>query len=634
MKKSREKDHQQSETINRRSFLKGTAAGAASMAAPQVVSARTVSSPERPAVTTPSAALLAAESGPPASADPLFVENPASDFMVDVLKSLQMPYVTTNPGSSFESLHESLINYGHNEMPEMLTCLHEETAVGMAHGYAKIEGKPIMVLLHGTVGLMHASMAIYNAYADRVPVYIVVGNHVEPTGWVDQLHSAEDLGGLVRDYVKWDVDTISPQRFAEAAVRAYKIAMTPPMGPVAVMIDHGMQGRPVPADARYRVPKLTMAEPAQGSAGAVREAARMLVEAERPQIMAQRCARTAEGMDLLVELAETLQLPVSGGERMNFPWTHPLYGNGGADYKPDLILALEVNDMAPVAAMARARGAKSAGISSVLLSHGSNIRDFGRYAELDLSIAADAQATLPLLIEEVKRQISRSQRRLLKERGERIAGAHAQQRAQEIEAARWGWNARPISTARLCAELWDQIRNDDWSLVSWQGFISSWPGKLWDFDRHYRYIGGQGAGGMGYNAQASAGAALANRRHGRLSINIQGDGDLNYAPGVLWTAVHHQIPLLTIMHNNRAYHAEVMYVQQNASRHKRGEDRAHIGTTITDPNIDYAKMAQSYGMYAEGPIENPADLAPALRRTLARVRAGEPALIDVVMQPR
>lgn len=197
-----------------------------------------------------------------------------------------------------------------------------------------------------------------------------------------------------------------------------------------------------------------------------------------------------------------------------------------------------------------------------------------------------------------------------------------------------GWDARPISTARLCAELWDQIKHDDWSLVSWQGFISGWPGKLWDFNKHYQYIGGQGAGGIGYNLPASVGAALANRKHGRLSINIQGDGDLNFAPGALWTAVHHKIPLLTVMHNNRGYHAEVMYVQQNASRHKRGEDRAHIGTTIRDPNIDYAKMAQAYGMYAEGPIENPADLGPALRRALAKVRAGEPALVDVVMQPR
>ena len=155
------------------------------------------------------------------------------------------------------------------------------------------------------------------------------------------------------------------------------------------------------------------------------------------------------------------------------------------------------------------------------------------------------------------------------------------------------------------AELWAQIQNDDWSLVSWQGFISGWPGRLWNFDKHYRYIGGQGAGAMGYGAPAAVGAALANRKHGRLSINIQTDGDLNYAPGVLWTACHHKIPLLTVMHNNRAYHQEVMFVQQMASQRNRGADRAHIGTTLREPNIDYAKMAQAYGMYGEGPIARP-----------------------------
>ena len=157
---------------------------------------------------------------------------------------------------------------------------------------------------------------------------------------------------------------------------------------------------------------------------------------------------------------------------------------------------------------------------------------------------------------------------------------------------------------------------------------------MWNFDKHHRYIGGQGAGAMGYGAPAAVGAALANRKHGRLSINIQTDGDLNYAPGVLWTACHHKIPLLTVMHNNRAYHQEVMFVQQMASQRNRGADRAHIGTTLREPNIDYAKMAQAYGMYGEGPIENPKDLGPALKRAIAVVKRGEPALVDVVTQPR
>ncbi len=187
---------------------------------------------------------------------------------------------------------------------------------------------------------------------------------------------------------------------------------------------------------------------------------------------------------------------------------------------------------------------------------------------------------------------------------------------------------------RVCAELWPLIENEDWSLVSPQTFAGGWPNRLWNIDKHYRYIGEQGAGGMGYGAPASVGAALANRKYGRLSINLQTDGDLNYAPGVLWTAVHHKIPLLSIMHNNRGYHQEVMFIAAQTSLRNRGQDRAHIGTRLIEPNIDYAMMAKTYGMYGEGPISDPKDILPALKRALERVKKGEPALIDVVTQPR
>ncbi|MBI4473198.1 MAG: hypothetical protein HY646_11045 [Acidobacteria bacterium] len=319
---------------------------------------------------------------------------------------------------------------------------------------------------------------------------------------------------------------------------------------------------------------------------------------------------------------------------MNFPSLHPLAGTGFAGYNPDVILFLEVHDMSAIARSAAERAAKTISISAEDLFIKSNNQDFQRMAEVDMAIAADAEATLPSLIEEVRRLITGDRKRVFQQRGARLAAAHQRAREQAREEAAYGWDSSPITTARLCAELWPLIKNEDWSLVSWQWFISNWPSKLWRFEKHYHYIGGHGAGGMGYGAPAAVGAALANRKHGRISINIQGDGDLNYAPGVLWTAAHHRIPLLTIMHNNRAYHAEVMFVQTMANLHNRGADRAHIGTTITDPNIDYAKMAQAYGMYAEGPISNPADLAPALRRGIDQVKRGEPALIDVIMQPR
>lgn len=619
---------------DRRRFLKGVAVGVASLTATPVNAQGSSAETVKSGISVPSSNRIAAESGPVSVVPPQIVKDPAADFMTDVFKKFGFPYVATNPGSSFEFLHESLINYGNNTMPELLTCLHEEIAVGMCHGYAKAEGKPIMALLHGTVGLMHASMAIYNAYADRVPVYIVAGNHREPSGGMSSYHSAHDLGSLVRDYVKWDGETTRLDRFAESAARAYKIAMQPPMGPVLISIDHELQGRSLPDKSNLPVPNIIQSSPPQGDATAVREAARMLVNAERPQIICERSARTQEGVDLLVELAELLQAPVNGGERLNFPTRHVLNDAAESGYTPDVILGLEVNDMFGSAQAMRRTGGRSINISSVQLSHGTNIRDYGRYADVDLAIPADAEATLPALIEEVRQLISAADRRRFAERGKRLAEVHATNLEQHRLAASYGWNASPCSTARVVSEVYAQVKNDDFAVVSPIRFWNSWPKRLWDMDKRYQYIGEQGAGGIGYGAPASIGAALANKEHGRLSINFQCDGDLNFTPGALWTAVHHKIPLLTVMHNNRAYHAEVMFVQRSAARHARGENRAHIGTTIRDPDISYTAMARAYGMYAEGPVEDPSELRGAFSRALARVREGEPALVDVITQPR
>ena len=236
-------------------------------------------------------------------------------------------------------------------------------------------------------------------------------------------------------------------------------------------------------------------------------------------------------------------------------------------------------------------------ISAVELNHKSNYQDFGRLLESTLSITGDAEATLPALIEEVKRQLTLDRRRALADRGAKTVDAIGRARERDRELAVVGWDASPITTARLSAELWAQIKNEDWSLVSTDNFQSSWPSRLWDFTKYYHYIGGQGGAGIGYGAPAAIGAALANRKHGRLTINIQCDGDLNYAPGVLWTAAHHRIPLLTVMHNNRAYHQERMYLQLVGNKLDRGVTKADIGTALSDPNIDYAQLAKAYGLY-------------------------------------
>src|ERR1700682_2106965 len=301
-------------SVGRRGFLKGAAAGAAALAVkPTAVHAQQAR--PRNGSATLNATTLASETGAPVGedSDSRIVEHPGSDFMVDVLKSLNIEYCASNPGSTFDGLHESLINYGDNKMPEFLTCCHEESAVAMCHGYAKIEGKPMMALIHGTVGLQHASMAIYNAYADRVPIYMVVGSHADAAvrgSGVASYHSANDMGALVRDFTKWDDSPQSLGAFGETAVRAYKFAMTPPMGPVLVVASHETQIDPIRQN-NLKVPRLVMTSAPSGDDSVVAEAARMLVAAERPLIIEQRAVRTPNGHKLLIELAETLQAPVN-----------------------------------------------------------------------------------------------------------------------------------------------------------------------------------------------------------------------------------------------------------------------------------------------------------------------------------
>jgi acetolactate synthase I/II/III large subunit len=635
-------------SVNRRDFLRTAAASTAALVVPPTVAQATT--PVHASSVPP--LLKAVTDDGRSGVEVLTVDRPGSDFMVDVLKSLHFEYVCANPGNSFRSLHESLINYGGNQEPEFITCCHEESAVGMGHGYAKIEGKPLLVCVHGTVGLQHASMAIYDAFCDRVPVYIILGNFPDAAvrfGQVDWTHSAQDPAAMVRDYVKWDDNPVSLEAFAESAVRAYKIAATPPTMPVALVAGHALQEHPVPEGTNLAVPKLAVTTPPTGDAVAVSEVARLLVAAESPVLVTDRVARSPAGLAAMIELAETLQAPViDRNGRMNFPTRHPLNMTEQAAATvaaADVVAGFELTDFWSVVNSVQGQvypeshrvtkpGTKLISITANDLYLKSNYQDFQRYVPVDLAIAADGEATLPLLIEAVKRQTTDNRKRAFADRGAKIAAAHGQVMQAQREAATSGWDGSPISTARLSMELWAQIKNEDWSLVSNCQFASRWPLRLWDFQKHYHYIGGEGGYGVGYGAPASVGAALANRKHGRLTVSIQNDGDLMFAPGILWTAAHHRIPLLIVMHNNRAYHQELMQIQAMADQHNRGITNASIGSVLVDPPIDYAKLAQSMGVYGAGPIADPTDLAPAIRRAIEVVKKGDPALIDVLTQPR
>jgi len=355
-------DHTDKNPVGRRDFFKGAALGAAGLVVTVPEASASTPAQVRPGAVLPSSAAVQAEfagaavQAPAASGSTETVTRPASDYMVDVLKKLDLEYAAINPGSAFAGLHESLLNYGNNTAPELLTCLHEESAMAMAHGYAKAAGKPMLVCVHGVVGLLHSSMALFQAWADRMPILVIVGHHRNPAGVINRPHSAQDMGSLVRDFVKFDDEATTLERFAESAMQAYRIAMTPPRGPVVLVVDAALQESRIPDRARPRIPILTMASPPQGDAAAVREAARLLVSAETPLIQTQKMGFTPKGWDLSVELAELLQAPVIDmGGRLNFPWRHPLNASarrGAVLRAADVVLALEVQDLVGAAAAA------------------------------------------------------------------------------------------------------------------------------------------------------------------------------------------------------------------------------------------------------------------------------------------
>jgi len=645
--------------LNRRKFLAaaavaGAAGGVPAAAAP---APQRPEAPQRlPSALPPNAQVAATETGAAAlpSSDS---GRPGSDFMVDVIKTLDIKYVPANPAASYRGLHESLINYGKNTMPEFLTCMHEESGVAMAHGYFKATGKPLMTLVHGVVGLQHATMAIYNAWCDRVPVLVVGGNDLDAAHrgpGVPTFHSGQDINAIVRDFTKWDDNPVSAQHFAQSFVRMYKIATTPPYGPVMMALDGALQMEPIrDFGAPLYIPKFFASVPPQGDLAAVREAARLLVDAERPVIVVDRVARTANGVTLLVELAELLQAPVvDQGNRMNFPNTHYLSRPANVIGQADVVIGMELSDYWGTvngfidngndgfgANVSKIKpNTKLISISSVDLLTKSNYQDFQRFQSIDLAMPGDAEATLPSLLEAVKSALPNDRKDALAKRGDAIRQAHAKGLEATKQAAAVAWDATPISTARLVMELYAQIKDLDWSLVSTAGNTSNWANRLWPIEKHYQWLGASGGYGIGYGAPASVGAALGNRDLGRFSVSIQSDGDLMFAPGVLWTAARHKIPLLAVMHNNRAYHQEVMHLQRLSNFRNRvantGNDLGPIGTSIMNPDIAYHTLAESMGWWAKGPITDPADLGAAIKEAVAVVKSGQPALVNVVTQPR
>jgi acetolactate synthase-1/2/3 large subunit len=638
--------------VGRRGFLKGAATGAAAGAAsvavtiPGLAEARTQADKAGPGargatVPAPNAAGLAREtqaSPPAAPAKP--VVRPGSDLMVETLKRMGVEFVTSNNGSSFEGLQESIVNYGSppNVMPEFITCLHEETAVDMATGYAKATGKPIVCLLHGTLGLQHASMAIYQAYYGGVPMIILAGRD---KGFI-QAHTADDMASMIRGYTKWDAQPKTLPEALGALQEAYRQATTVPTGPVVVILDTEIQKEPAGA---LQVPAFRPAvNPAIDAATADKLAARLLA-AKTPRLAVGHL-RTPEGVKQVIELAELLGASTSTlatAGPMSFPNRHPLCGPGAGE--ADFTLGLETKDadaaivgpeIGTTVATRDKGGIGFGGLTPTQPGRADARPPRGKVASEVYPV--DAEASLPLLIAAVKKGQAAAHRSAAADRAAAHAPANRAAAASAIDKAfaakKTGWDQSPVSLFRIYAELWPLLENEDWCLASPTAFSGGHHAALWAHNRPYSYLGPQPAGGIGYGAGACGGAGLAARGKGRFVVNIQTDGDMNFTPGVLWTEAHHRLPVLSIMHNNRAWHQELMFLEFMAGARGRGTDRASIGSTLRDPFIQYAKMAEAYGVQGEGPIEDPKLLAAAFRRGIEAVKSGRPYMIDVITQPR
>ncbi|MBI4488728.1 MAG: thiamine pyrophosphate-binding protein [Deltaproteobacteria bacterium] len=572
-----------------------------------------------------------------------------SDLIVDLLKVLGIEYVALNPGSSFRGIHDSLVNYNGNRNPEIILCCHEEIAVSVAHGYAKSAGKPMAAIVHNVVGLQHASMAIYNAWCDRTPILVMGGTGPMDTSkrrpWIDWIHTALVQGNLVRDFVKWDDQPTGMGAIPNTLMRGYRVAMTEPKGPVYLCFDVELQESPIekeipiPDPARYRPPA-----PLQADTEAIKEAARLLSEAQNPVVIADYLGRNHSSVLSLVELADLLAIPViDRGARLNFPNTHPLNLTGKEREllsNADVILGLDVMDLYGALARyeAKARGStlgikpgcKVIHVTLADLAVHSWSTDIQELAPVDLPIVADTQVFLPALIEEVKRQ-ERFSKSVLEERRKSLSAQHQEIQARWQSELKRRWDERPISPPRLAHEVWEAIKKESWLLVA--GAFRGWPQRLWDWDKPGLFLGGYGGGGLGYGPGASVGASLVHRGKGTVCVNLQRDGDLLYTTSALWTAANTGVPLLTVMTNNRTYYNDEEHQEKVAIARGRPPENKVVGMRMEKPPVDFANLARSFGISGEGPITEPDKIRPALERSLKVIKEeGRPALVDVIIQ--
>lgn len=561
-----------------------------------------------------------------------------SDHIVRLLRDAGCKYLPLVPGASFRGLHDSVVNQQVAGGPEIITCTSEMVAVAAAHAYAKATRGVGYAVVHDLVGLMQATMSVYNAWVDRTPVVVLGGGGpADPAKRrpVDWYHSANVQSALVHDFVKWSDDPITAQGTIDSITLAHRTALAEPQGPVYVTLDSALQEE-VAAEVDFPPSDAFAAPPPSGARQVdVDATARRLLDARLPVIVAGRVGLDPTATPLLTGLAEKLGAALRDERNLNaLPSCHPLNLTGDRQLlkDADVILCVEAADLNLLHNQAGLGGRECELIdlsqNELRLQSWANTGQTrvpstrwlpaqGRYGLEQISDAVDAA----LVRESRERSGMRERRRTeLEARRSTLLETLAAERAS-------GWDASPVSTPRLVSELYDVVRDEPWLLTLRN--TRSWPEQLWGFERGGQFLGHSGGGGIGYGPGALIGGALAARDRGELAVGVIGDGDLMYSPGALWTASHYQIPMLTVVHNNRSYHNDEEHQRAVAQARGRPLDRAHIGVRLDEPSMDFAALAESHGAVGIGPVTEPDQLRAALSDGLKAAKAGGTVLVDV-----
>jgi thiamine pyrophosphate-dependent acetolactate synthase large subunit-like protein len=559
-----------------------------------------------------------------------------SDLLADRLAGLGIEHVALNPGASIRGFHDSLVNPP-GASPSLVLALHEGIAVAIAHGYAKATGRPMAVGLHDTVGLLHASMAIFNAWADRAPMLLVVGTGPLDTAqrrpYLDWIHTAGEQGEFVRNLTVWNEQPTSVEALLTTTVRAWRASRSAPGGPALIGLDVELQEQPVEAPAGGSETSFRLDVARIGpDPTLIEELARDLRAARRPLLITDR-PLSAAGSASLLRLAEGLGaglIELGGGSSFPVGHSHDVTeGTLAALRAADHVTFVDVRDPAFALGAVNLATRQMEG-----LEHLPPMASIGLGSLMDrtwivtesmgperVEIVADPALALEALVDALGMT---TQRPL-----DPAFAAIAAKPAPPLPAAAAG--PRGLHRGHVGRVLSKALEGSDWVLA--HGQFGGWARRSLRFQQPGQFLGRSGGEGLGYGPGAAIGAGLALRGSGKVVVSLQGDGDLLYTPQALWTAAHEGIPVLTIVDANRTYGKDEQHQRVMARERGRSEANVGHGIVIDGPTIELAALARSLGIAAEGPIDEIGDLETALARAVAQVKAGEPAFVEVRTSP-